>query len=355
MDELLNQAQNDAIQLLQRLITIPSYSREENDLADFLEKHIEIMGYVAGRKDNNVWILSPAFDYAKPTILLNSHIDTVKPSDKWTYNPHVASIENGRIYGLGSNDAGASLVSLLYTFFLLTSKEQPYNLIFAASAEEEVSGKKGIESLIKELPRIDIAVVGEPTGMQMAIAEKGLMVVDCVAHGKSGHAAREEGINAIYNAIEDIRWIQKNELPKKSDVLGPVRMSVTMIESGSQHNVIPDKCNFVIDVRSNECYSNREIFDILKENLTSDLTARSFRLSSSGISVRHPIVKRGLSLGLKTFGSPTLSDQALMPFPSVKIGPGESARSHTSDEFITLDEIRNAIEVYFNLLNELKL
>jgi acetylornithine deacetylase len=355
MDELIKQAQDEAIELLKTLISIPSYSREEKELADFLEKHIEIMGYVAGRKDNNIWITGPGLDNSKPTIMLNSHIDTVRPSDKWTRDPHTPVSENGKLYGLGSNDAGASLVSLLYTFSLLTSKEQPYNLIFAASAEEEISGANGMENLLKEMSRIDLAVVGEPTGMQMAIAEKGLMVVDCTAHGKSGHAAREEGINAIYKAMDDIQWIRNNELPEKSEILGPVKMSVTMINAGTQHNVIPDKCNFVIDIRSNECYSNQEIFNILQENLKSEIKARSFRLSSSGISVLHPIVKRGLSLGLETFGSPTLSDQALMPFTSIKIGPGESARSHTSDEFIYFDEIRNAVKTYFNLLNDLKI
>ncbi|MDR1729752.1 MAG: M20 family metallo-hydrolase [Prevotellaceae bacterium] len=355
MNHLINQTQEDAVALLKNLISIPSYSRDEQSAADFLQKHIEAAGYVCGRKGNNVWALSPAFDTSKPVILLNSHIDTVKPVPGWNKNPHVPVEENGRLYGLGSNDAGASVVSLLSVFTLLTAKEQPYNLIFSASAEEEVSGKEGVESLLRELPRIDLAIVGEPTGMQLAVAEKGLMVVDCTAHGMSGHAARNEGVNAIYKAIEDIDRVRKMELPKQSELLGAVKMSVTMIQSGTQHNVVPDKCDFVIDIRSNECYTNREIFDILEENLQSELKARSFRLGSSGIDAQHPVVKRGKSIGLNTFGSPTLSDQALMPFASVKIGPGDSARSHSADEYIMIQEVKDAIEIYYDLLDGLKI
>ena len=355
MNDDIKQAQEDAVKLLKDLISIPSYSREEKEVADFLQGHIEATGYITGRKGNNVWILSPAFDSFKPTIMLNSHIDTVKPTPGWRRNPHTPTEENGRLYGLGSNDAGASLVSLFYAFTLLTAKEQPYNLIFAASAEEEVSGKEGIESMLQEMPRIDLAIVGEPTGIQLAIAEKGLMVVDCTAHGVSGHAARNEGTNAIYKAMEDIEWIRKTELPKKSDLLGPVKMSVTMIQAGAQHNVIPDTCNFVIDVRSNEWYTNQDIFEILKQNLHSELKAKSFRLSSSGIDTQHPVVKRAKSMGLNTFGSPTLSDQALMTFPSVKIGPGDSARSHSADEYIVIQEIKDAVEWYYELLDDLKI
>lgn len=351
----MNQAQEDAVELLKNLISIPSYSRDEQNVADFLQNHIEAMGYICGRKKNNLWVFSPAFESSKPTILLNSHIDTVKPTQGWCRNPHTPAEENGRLYGLGSNDAGASLVSLLYVFTLLTAKEQPYNLIFAASAEEEVSGKEGVESLLQELPRIDLAIVGEPTGMQLAVAEKGLMVVDCTVRGESGHAARNEGVNAIYKAIEDIDRIRKMELPKKSELLGAVKMSVTMIQAGTQHNVVPDTCGFVIDIRSNECYTNQEIFEILRENLQSELRARSFRLSSSGIDMQHPLVKRGIGMGLNTFGSPTLSDQALMPFSSVKVGPGDSARSHSADEYIVIQEINDAIKLYFELLNEIKI
>ncbi len=353
MNDHINQAQEDAVELLKNLISIPSYSRDEQEVAGFLQRHIEAAGYICGRKGNNIWILSPAFDTSKPTILLNSHVDTVKPTQGWSRNPHLPTEEDGRLYGLGSNDAGASLVSLFYAFTLLTAKKQPYNLIFAASAEEEVSGQEGVESMLLEMPRIDLAIVGEPTGMQLAVAEKGLMVVDCTAHGEAGHAARNEGINAIYKAIEDIEWVRKSELPRKSELLGAVKMSVTMIQSGTQHNVVPDKCSFVIDIRSNECYTNQEIFEILTKNLQSELKARSFRLSSSGIDIQHPVVKRGKGMGLKTFGSPTLSDQALMSFPSIKVGPGDSARSHSADEYVAIQEIKDAVELYYNLLNEL--
>ena len=345
----------DAVELLKNLISIPSYSKEEKEAADFLQQHIEIMGYTTGRKGNNVWIFSPAFDLLKPTIMLNSHLDTVKPVSGWKRNPHTPSVEDGRLYGLGSNDAGASLVSLLSLFTLLTEREQPFNLIFMASAEEEIAGKDGMESALQEMPRIDLALVGEPTTMQLAIAEKGLMVVDCTARGKAGHAARKEGVNALYQALDDINWVRNAELPAKSALLGEVKMTATMIQAGTQHNVIPDKCHFVLDVRTNECYTNEEVFEILKQNLQSELSPRSFRLASSGISPQHPVVKQAVSLGLSTFGSPTLSDQALMPFPSVKIGPGDSNRSHSADEYILIQEIEEAIELYYNILNGFKI
>ncbi|MCQ2218794.1 MAG: M20 family metallo-hydrolase [Paludibacteraceae bacterium] len=351
----IRQAQEEAIELLKTLIATPSYSREEGELADFLESRICAMGYETKRHANNIWLIAPGFKDNKPTLLLNSHIDTVKPTTGWKHEPHKPEIVDDILYGLGSNDAGASLVSLLYVFFLLSEKEQSYNLIFAASAEEEVSGKNGMESLLLEMPPIDLAVVGEPTGMQLAVAEKGLMVVDCTAEGKSGHAARNEGVNAIYKAIKDIDWVEKTQLPKVSDLLGPVKMTVTMVHAGTQHNVVPDKCTFVIDVRSNECYTNEEIFEILKENMESELAPRSFRLRSSGISAEHPIVKKCTEMGISQFGSPTLSDQALMHFRSVKIGPGDSARSHTADEYIKLGEIRDAIERYYEILDGLAL
>ena len=341
----------ETIKLLKELIAIPSYSKKETEVADCLQQHIEMKGYTTGRKKNNLWILSPAFDRLKPTIMLNSHLDTVEPVSGWKRDPHTPSIENGRLYGLGSNDAGASLVSLFHLFTLLTEKEQPYNLIFMASAEEEVAGKDGMESALQELPRIDLAIVGEPTNMQLAIAEKGLMVVDCFAYGEAGHAARKEGVNAIYKALDDINRIRNTELPKKSMLLGEVKMTATMIQAGTQHNVIPDKCHFVLDVRTNECYTNEEVFEILKQNLQSELSPRSFRLSSSGINPNHPVVKQAVTLGLRTFGSPTLSDQALMPFPSVKIGPGDSSRSHSADEYVLIREIEEAIEVYYRLLD----
>lgn len=351
----IKEAQSAAIGLLKTLITIPSYSREEKELADYLQSYIESLGYSTGRIENNIWIIGSNFDHSKPTLLLNSHIDTVRPSSGWEKNPHSPIEEDNRLYGLGSNDAGASLVSLLHVFFLLTQKEQPYNLIFAASAEEETSGKNGMELLLKELPHLDFALVGEPTGMRMAIAEKGLMVVDCIAHGKSGHAARNEGVNAIYQVLNDIEWIQKTELPKVSDFLGPVKMSVTMIHAGTQHNVVPDECSFVVDVRTNEHYSNQDVFKILKENLSSEIQARSFRLTSSGVAPDESIVKKGVSMGLSYYGSPTLSDQAFLHFPSIKMGPGLSSRSHTADEYIELTEIERGIEIYYQLLDGLEI
>ena len=345
---------NDAVSLLEQLIAISSFSKEENTVADFLERYIEIKGYVASRKDNNVWILSPGFDTSRPTILLNSHIDTVRPVAGWNRNPLIPSIENGRLYGLGSNDAGASVVCLLQAFFYLTQQQQAYNLIFAASAEEEISGKNGLENLLSELPKIDFAIVGEPTQMNLAVAEKGLMVLDCSAHGQAGHAARNEGVNAIYRALADIEWFKTFEFVKKTDLLGPVKMSVTQINAGTQHNVIPDKCTFVVDVRSNEMYSNQDILDEIRKHVGCDVNARSTRLSSTATPLHHPIVKRGRELNRTLFGSPTLSDQSLMSFPSLKMGPGDSARSHTADEFILLSEIKESIEIYTQLLDGLK-
>jgi len=345
---------NDAVALLQQLIAIPSFSREETAAADFLERYIELKGYVVSRKDNNIWMLSPDFDSAKPTILLNSHIDTVKPVSGWNHEPFTPLLENGKLYGLGSNDAGASVVTLLHAFFVLTQRKQSYNLIFAATAEEEVSGKNGIESLLQELPKIDFAIVGEPTQMNMAVAEKGLMVLDCITTGIAGHAARNEGENAIYKALQDIEWFRTFEFPKKTDLLGPVKMSVTQINAGTQHNVVPDKCSFVVDVRSNEMYSNEEILDEIRAHISSDVQPRSIRLSSTATPLENPVVKRGMELNRILFGSPTLSDQALMPFPSLKMGPGESARSHTADEYILSSEIEEAIEIYTQLLDEIE-
>lgn len=346
---------NNAIALLSEMISIESFSREETAVADFLEHYIETKGYVATRKDNNIWLMSPGFDPSRQTILLNSHIDTVKPVAGWKRNPFVPTTENGKLFGLGSNDAGASVVSLLYAFFYLTQQQQSYNLIFAATAEEEVSGSNGIESVIRELPRIDFAIVGEPTGMQLAVAEKGLMVLDCVSHGVAGHAARDEGENAIYKALKDVEWFSNYKFEKKSDLLGQVKMTVTQIHAGTQHNVVPDKCTFVVDVRSNEMYSNAEILSEIQKNVTCDVQARSTRLSSTATPLEHPVVKRARQLERDIYGSPTLSDQALMPFPSVKMGPGDSARSHTSDEYILLSEIEDAIQIYIALLDQLKI
>ncbi len=344
----------DAVSLLKKMIEIPSYSREEERCADLIKKYIEEKGYTASRLQNNVWTVASGFDSSLPTLLLNSHIDTVKPVAGWTKDPFTPTEIDGKIYGLGSNDAGASVVSLLHTFFLLSQNNQPYNLIFTATAEEEVSGKNGIELLLKELPKIDFAVVGEPTEMQLAVAEKGLMVLDCTAHGKAGHAARNEGENAIYKALHDIEWFRNYRFKKKSDFLGEVKVSVTQINAGTQHNVVPDKCTFVVDIRSNELYSNQEILDEIRKHVICDAQPRSTRLSSSATPLDHPIITKAKKMGREIFGSPTLSDQALMPFPSVKIGPGKSSRSHTADEFIEISEIEQAIEIYFELLNGLE-
>ena len=345
----------DAIDLLKGMIRIPSYSREEKEVADFLQGQWEKAGHRVHRHGNNLWLSTP-IDASKPTLLLNSHIDTVHAVAGWTKDAFVPDEqEDDRIYGLGSNDAGAAVVSLYEVFTLLARREQSYNLIFLASAEEEISGKNGIESVLPLLPAISFAVVGEPTGMRPAVAEKGLMVLDCTATGKAGHAAREEGVNAILLAIKDIEWFHAYQFPSRSDFLGPVKMSVTQIQAGVQHNVIPDRCAFVVDIRSNEFYSNEAILQIVKEHIQCEAVPRSTRLNSSATPLSHPFVQRALMLGKQPFGSPTLSDQALMPFPSVKIGPGDSARSHSADEYIRPSEIREAIDTYITLLDELEI
>lgn len=342
---------SEATGLLQSLIAIPSLSRDEEKAADCLQNYIEMQGMTTGRKGNNVWCLSPMFDLKKPTLLLNSHIDTVKPVSGWRKDPFTPTLEeNGKLYGLGSNDAGASVVSLLQVFLTLCRTTQAYNMIFLASCEEEVSGKGGIECVLPELPPIQFAIVGEPTEMQPAIAEKGLMVLDVTAVGKSGHAARNEGDNAIYKVLDDIAWFRDYRFARESSLLGPVKMSVTMVNAGTQHNVIPDRCTFVVDIRSNECYTNQELFAEIQKHIRCEAQARSFRLSSSHVSPEHPIVQRAVAMGRVPFGSPTLSDQALMPFPSLKMGPGKSSRSHTADEFIFIREIEEAIGMYLELL-----
>ena len=351
MDYDVKKLSDEAVALLEQLISLPSVSREEQQAADCLQAYIEAQGMETCRKGNNIWCMSPGFDLQKPTLLLNSHIDTVKPVSGWLKDPFSPKLEsNGKLYGLGSNDAGASVVSLLHVFFELCKVSLSYNLIFLASCEEEISGKGGLECVIPDLPPINFAIVGEPTEKHPAVAEKGLMVIDVEAHGVSGHAARDEGDNAIYKAMGDISWFRNYQFPKVSPRLGPVKMSVTMIHAGTQHNVVPDLCAFTVDVRSNECYSNTELFEIIKENISCEPRARSFRLNSSCTPLDHPLVKRAIDLGRKPFGSPTLSDQALMPFPSMKIGPGKSRRSHTADEFIYVQEIEEAIELYLQLL-----
>ena len=344
---------SEAITLLSSLISIPSISREEEKVADFLQNYIEENGIMTGRSGNNIWCISPMFDIKKPTILLNSHIDTVKPVNGWRKHPFTAKMEDGKLYGLGSNDAGASVVSLFQVYRHLSATQQAYNLIFLASCEEEVSGKNGIESVLPQLPPITLGIVGEPTEMHPAIAEKGLMVLDVQAHGKAGHAARDEGDNAIYKALDDIQWFRTHRFPKESPLLGPVKMSVTQVNAGTQHNVIPDLCSFVVDIRSNECYSNEELYQEICSHIQSEAKARSFRLNSSRIDLEHPFVQRAIRLGRNPFGSPTLSDQALMKFPSVKMGPGKSSRSHTADEFIMISEIEEAISMYIKILDGL--
>ncbi|MCX6222096.1 MAG: M20 family metallo-hydrolase [Bacteroidia bacterium] len=345
----------DSLALLRAMIRIPSLSREEKDVADMVEQKLTSWGYQTYRESNNVWIRSSRWNEELPTILLNSHVDTVRPAKAWSHDPFGATEADGKLIGLGSNDAGASVVALLCAFRHLDQKPQPYNLIFCASAEEEISGLNGVASVLQHFGKLSLAVVGEPTGMQMAVAEKGLIVLDCEAKGKLGHAARNEGENAIYKALADISTLMELSLPKKSEKLGPVKITVTQIEAGNQHNVVPDSCRFVADVRTNECYSNEEVYQIIAKSIESEVKPRSFRLNSSGIPLDHPLVQRGISLGLAPYGSPTTSDQAVIPCTSIKIGPGESARSHTADEYIFLDEIRKGVEIYVKLLDQLVL
>lgn len=342
---------NDAIELLKELIATPSVSRDESAAADVMARAISGYGYEYSREGNNIWIKSSGFDSSKPTLLLNAHIDTVKPVSSWTRNPFSPDVCGGRLYGLGSNDCGGGLVALLQAFRHITSRPQSYNTIWLASAEEEVSGENGIRRALPLLPAADVAIVGEPTGMQPAIAEKGLMVIDATARGKSGHAARGEGINAIYEALDDICWLRGYKFEKVSQLLGPTVMNVTIINAGTQHNVIPDECRFTIDIRTNEFYRNEDVFSFLSSKMKSELKARSFRLSSSHISEDNPLIQRCKAMCMTPFGSPTLSDQALMPFPSFKLGPGQSARSHSADEYIGIGEIEDAINTYISLLD----
>lgn len=347
----------EAVDLLKKLIAIPSVSRDEKVVADTIEDFLERNSSPVFRKGNNIWSVAPDYNAANPTLLLNSHIDTVKPVDGWSRDPYIPYVDDaGRLTGLGSNDAGASLVSLLAVFLFLKDRPRKYNLVMLASCEEEVSGKNGIESVISLLPPIDVAVVGEPTDMQPAVAEKGLMVLDGVVTGKSGHAARNEGENAIYKALPMVEKLKTLTFPKVSPTLGPVKISVTQIDAGTQHNVVPDLCKIVVDVRTTDAYTNSETLEMIRQAVPDcELTPRSLRLTPSSINVDHPIVKRLEMIGAKTFGSPTLSDQALMPWPSVKIGPGSSSRSHTANEYIYLAEIRNAIETYIKVLDGITL
>ena len=351
-----NQLAEDSIKLLKTLIAIPSFSREEDKTADAIEAFFKDHGLNPNRHQNNIWSFNRYYDAGKPTILLNSHHDTVKPNPGYSRDPFEASVEDDKLYGLGSNDAGGCLVSLIAVFcHFYEIPDLKYNLCIAATAEEEVSGKNGIESLVPQLGPLDFAIVGEPTLMNLAIAERGLIVLDCIAHGKAGHAAREEGDNAIYKALKDIEWFRTYEFPKKSELFGLTKMSVTVINAGSQHNVVPAKCDFTVDVRVTDAYRNEEIVDIIKQHVDCDVMPRSTRLKPSSISKDHPFVQAGLALGRTTYGSPTTSDQALLDITSVKLGPGDSARSHMADEFIYVDEINEGIKLYIQMLERLLL
>jgi acetylornithine deacetylase/succinyl-diaminopimelate desuccinylase-like protein len=343
-----------AIDLLQQLVTTPSFSKEESKTAGLISSFFQFHGMEPERLGNNVWVKNKFFDPAKPTILLNSHHDTVKPNPGYTRDPFSADIEDGKLYGLGSNDAGGALVSLIMTFFYFHQHPMlKYNLVLGATAEEEISGTNGIEMLWSRLPAINCAIVGEPTQTDIAIAEKGLLVLDCLVKGKAGHAAHEEGVNALYESLKDIEWFRTFSFPKESPALGKVKMSVTVIQAGQAHNQVPAECRFTVDVRVTDAYTLEEILDIVKQNVRCEVTPRSLRLRPSGIAPDHPLAVAGKSLGKKLYGSPTTSDQALIPAPSIKMGPGDSARSHSADEFIYLHEIEEGIDSYIALLEKI--
>ena len=355
MSNELHILQTDAIGLLKQLIATPSFSKEEDNSSGIIKKFLGKHSITPEQHLYNIWVRNKYFDPAKPTILLNSHHDTVKPNKGYTLDPFSPIEKEGKLFGLGSNDAGGSLVSLIAAFLYYYEKEDlKYNIILAATAEEEISGHNGIEALLPLLGKIDCAIVGEPTQMQMAVAEKGLMVLDCTANGRAGHAAREEGDNSVYKALKDIQWFSSYKFDKVSDLLGPVKTSVTVIETDNKaHNVIPAQCRYVVDCRVNELYTFEEMLEIIRSNVQSEITPRSTRLRSSAIALDHPLVKAGLKMERSYYGSPTTSDKALMPFPSLKIGPGDSARSHTADEYIYIDEINEGIALYIQLLNQL--
>jgi len=350
----LEDLSNIALHLLQQLIAVPSYSREEDKTAAILESFFHAHQIPCQRHGNNVWATCKHFSSNRPTLLLNSHHDTVRPNPGYTRDPFSPAIEDGKLFGLGSNDAGGPLVSLLATFLHFYHRQDlKYNLVMAATAEEEISGTQGIESILGLLPSIDCAIVGEPTLCQMAVAEKGLMVLDCQAKGKPGHAAREEGINAIYEALKDFEWIRQYQFPKISPVLGAVKMTVTVVNAGKQHNVVPATCDFTVDVRVTDAYTLEEVLEVIRANVRSEVKPRSLRMRPSGIDDDHALVQSARRLGLSLYGSPTTSDQALIPVPSVKIGPGDSARSHSADEFIFVNELSQGIDTYVRLIENL--
>lgn len=347
-----------ATDLLKRLIAMPSVSRSEDGTADIIYSYLADNGADPKRIHNNVWALSDGYDAARPTLLLNSHHDTVKPSPSYTFDPFSPQERDSRIYGLGSNDAGASVVSLISVFLKLRKADLPFNLLLAITAEEEVSGEKGTRALLPHLAgrgiNIEVGIVGEPTGMQPAVAERGLVVLDCTAHGVAGHAARNEGVNALYIAVDDIDRLRSLRFPRESATLGPVKISVTQIEAGRQHNVVPDTCKFVVDVRTTDAYSNEETVELIADAINSDAVPRSTRIRASVIDTSHPLVAASIALGGVPFVSPTTSDMALMPFPTLKIGPGQSARSHTADEYVETGEIKSAIDTYTRIITSLK-
>jgi len=355
-DTTINELYEDSLFLLKKLIQTPSLSRDEDNAANVIREFLAEKEIPFTQLLNNTWCKNIYWDESKPVILLNSHIDTVKPVDGLLSNPFEAKEEGDKLTGLGSNDAGGPLVSLLALFRYYYQKENlPFNLIYSATAEEECSGTQGAELLVKQLERVDFAIVGEPTQMKLAIAEKGLIVLDCNVRGKAGHAARNEGINSIYLALDEINKIRDFQFERKSPILGEVKMTVTQIEAGFQHNVVPDTCRFVVDVRTNELYSNDEVIDKITNHLSCEVNPRSRRLNSSGLETDHPFVKRAVELGVECYGSPTMSDQSLMPYKSIKIGPGDSARSHTANEYILKSEIKAGIELYIKMLEGLVL
>ncbi|MDO9039662.1 MAG: M20 family metallo-hydrolase [Lutibacter sp.] len=350
---MINELTKEALTLLKNLIATQSFSGKENETAQLIMQWFSNHNINFESDKHNVWAKNKYFDASKKTILLNSHHDTVKPNKGYTKDPYNPEVSDGKLYGLGSNDAGGSLVSLLATFtYFYERSDLNYNVVMVASAEEESSGMNGLNSMLQIIPPIDFAIIGEPTLMHLAIAEKGLLVLDCEAKGTSGHAAHGIGDNAIYKAIEDVHWFQNFEFPRESEMLGKVKMTVTQINAGNQHNVIPATCNFVVDVRVTDAYSNQEVLDIVQSKVKCDVKARSLRLNSSSIPKDHPIVKAGIKLGRKTYGSPTLSDQAVLSCPSLKLGPGDSFRSHTADEFIYVKEIEEGIDLYVKILSE---
>jgi acetylornithine deacetylase len=348
---MIEKLQEDALELLKQLISIPSFSKEEDKTADLIERFLQDRNIKTYRKLNNIWAYNEHFDASKPTLLLNSHHDTVKPNSGYTRDPYFPEIVENKLYGLGSNDAGGCLVSLIATFlYFYPQQGLSYNICMAATAEEEISGTNGLECILPDLGELEFAIVGEPTEMQLAVAERGLLVLDCTAFGKAGHAAREEGDNAIYKAIKDIEWFTNYRFSKVSEMFGPLKMSVTIINAGSQHNVVPATCTFTVDVRVTDSYTNEEVLKIIRTNVNCEVTARSIRLKPSSIDIQHPLVQSGIALGRTTYGSPTTSDQALLSIPSLKVGPGNSARSHMADEFVYVPEIAAGIQLYIDIL-----